>query len=216
MGPPARPPWSSAGGDDSTPSGSLKTAVPAVRAFLDAASARAGAWAGLQSAFAPFAAGAAGGEAGYRAAAERAAAVFKETGPASAAAAAALRGAGRADLAAVVESVAADEAHRARVAVALHALRKAGADAEKGGDEEEPRHHHTGTCGCGGGSGGAAASPPPPPPPDAGLDAARDAADRRAAVGDATAELEEVAGRINEGLAELREAVAEAVAEAVE
>lgn len=115
----------------------------------------------------------------------------------------------------MVESVAADEAHRARVAVALHALRKAGADSERGGDEDEPRHHHTGTCCCGGGSGGAAASPPPPPP-DVGLDAARDAADRRAAVGDATAELEEVAGRINEGLAELREAVAEAVAEAVE
>ena len=181
----------------SPPAAAPTDPVAAVRAFLDAAAARAAAWTGLEAAFAPFMRGEGGSEAGYRAACEAAGGVLRGSAPAAPAAASALKGAGLGDLAATVEALAADEAHRARVAVALHALRKAGADAERGG---EAVHVHGGGCGCGGGV---------ETDPDAGLEAARDAADRGAAVAEATVELETVAARINDGLAELRLALEE-------
>jgi len=170
---------------------------------LDAAAGRAAAWAGLEAAFTPFMHGASGSEAGYRAACEAAGGVLRASAPAAPAAVAALRGAGLGELASTVEAISSDEAHRARIAVALHALRKAGADAERG--VKAAAHMRGGGCGCGGGPDAAAA--PDEHEPD--LEEVRDAADRGAAVAEATVELEAVASRINDGLAELRLALAE-------
>ena len=180
-------------------------AAAAVRAFLDAASERATACAALEVAFMPFLHGADGGEVGYRAACEAAGGVLRGSAGAAPRAVEALTAAGLSDLAATVGAVSGDEAHRIRIAVALHALRKAGADAERGGGSgAADQHDHGGGGGCGCGPGGA-----PTPPADAGLEAARDAADRAAAIAEATVELEETASRINDGLGELREALME-------
>ena len=181
------------------------TPAAGLQSFLDAAGERAAACAALEAAFTPFLHGVGGGEAAYRGACEAAGRVLRGSAGAAPAAVEALTAAGLPDLAATVGAVSADESHRTRVAVALHALRKAAADAERGrggvgGVEtsaDAAEHAHGGGCGCG------------PPPPDAGLEAARDAADRATAIAEATAELEEVAGRINDGLADLREALAE-------